>query len=344
MVNPAPDGKHYFLGVDTGSTKSHALIADQNGRAVGFGQGGPGNHESIGCNGLKQVLQTITEQATTSANLTMAQISAAGFGLAGYDWPEDRQPLTRVIKTLGLTGPFDLVNDATIGLLAGASQSWGVAVSAGTSNNCRGRNQQGCEGRITGQGPRFAEYGGAGELVEKALQAVSLAWSQRGPATLLTVALLKATGATDEVDLFGGLTRKRYQLSAKHAPLVFEVAADGDQVAQELIFWAGRELGGLANGVIRQLKLEDKCFEVVLSGSFYNGGLDLRQAMQETIHAVAPQAKLVRLHAPPVIGGVVLAMEQVKLDPAPLRQTLIDSTIELLQHRQTASPLMVHNK
>ena len=32
----------YFLGVDIGGTKSHALIADENGQAVGFGQAGAG--------------------------------------------------------------------------------------------------------------------------------------------------------------------------------------------------------------------------------------------------------------------------------------------------------------
>src|SRR5688572_18569709 len=50
----------YFLGVDTGGTKSHALIADETGRAVGFAQGGTGNHESVGYDGLRKVLSSIT--------------------------------------------------------------------------------------------------------------------------------------------------------------------------------------------------------------------------------------------------------------------------------------------
>jgi N-acetylglucosamine kinase-like BadF-type ATPase len=33
----------YFLGVDAGGTKTHALITDETGQAVGFGAGGPGN-------------------------------------------------------------------------------------------------------------------------------------------------------------------------------------------------------------------------------------------------------------------------------------------------------------
>ena len=38
----------FFLGIDAGGTKTHALIADENGRAAGFGSGGPGNWQSVG--------------------------------------------------------------------------------------------------------------------------------------------------------------------------------------------------------------------------------------------------------------------------------------------------------
>jgi len=37
-----------FLGVDIGSSKSHAIIADERGNVLGFGEGGPGNHEVVG--------------------------------------------------------------------------------------------------------------------------------------------------------------------------------------------------------------------------------------------------------------------------------------------------------
>jgi N-acetylglucosamine kinase-like BadF-type ATPase len=39
----------YFLGVGVGSTKSHALIGDENGRVTGFGHSGPGNWEERLC-------------------------------------------------------------------------------------------------------------------------------------------------------------------------------------------------------------------------------------------------------------------------------------------------------
>ena len=38
---------NYYLGVDVGGTKTHALIADEAGQALGFATGGPGNWEAV---------------------------------------------------------------------------------------------------------------------------------------------------------------------------------------------------------------------------------------------------------------------------------------------------------
>jgi N-acetylglucosamine kinase-like BadF-type ATPase len=316
----------YFLGLDTGGTKSHALIADENGRVVGFGASGPGNWEVVGWEGTGRILNEVTNQALATAGIGRQQIAGAGFGLAGYDWPEDRRPHVQLIESLGLNAPFELVNDAFLGLLAGAATGWGVAVGAGTSCNCYGRDQQGRIGRTTGFSGWFGEYAGAGELVRKAIQAVAKEWTQRGPVTRLSNAFITLTGAHDVVDLLAGLTRDRYHLSAANARTVFQVAAEGDAVAQSIIRWVGRELGTLALGVIRQLNLEALTFEVVLAGSLYNGSPIIAQEISLAIHALAPGARLTRLHAPPVVGGVVLGMEQAGVATSALRHTLIETT------------------
>jgi len=97
-------------------------------------------------------------------------------------------------------------------------------------------------------------------------------------------------------------------------------------VAIELIRWAGRELGDLALGVIRQLDLAEEVFEVVMVGNLFNGGELLIGPMRETIQAEAPGARLVRLVAPPVVGAVLLGMQQAGLPAAALRPALVAST------------------
>lgn len=321
----------YFLGVDVGSTKTHALLADEAGCALSLGRSGPGNPDGVGYEGLVTALREAIGQALVGTGVTMEEIAGAGMGVSGYDWPSQRERMFGAIRAAGLGAPVEIVNDALLGVLAGTTEGWGVAVVAGTSCNCWGRDRSGREGRMTGFS-WMGEAAGSGELVLKAIQTIARAWTRRGPATRLTEAFIQLVGASDAMDLLEGLSSGRIYIGADAAPLVFRVAAEGDPVAQDLIVWAGRELADMAIGVIRQLAFESLDFEVVLAGSFFRGSPVLAQVMRETIHTAAPGARLVRLHVPPVIGGVILGMEQGGAHPAYVRQALIESTGKLLRY------------
>jgi N-acetylglucosamine kinase-like BadF-type ATPase len=315
----------YFLGVDIGGTKTHALIADETGQALGFGAGGPGNWQSVGFDGQRLVLGEVTRQALTMAGLRVEQIAGAGFGVAGYDWPSQLPAHLAIIQTLGLDCPVEVANDSVIGLLAGASQGWGVCLVAGTGNNCRGRDKNGREGRITGEGIRFGEFGGGSEMVMKAVHAVAYEWTRRGPATSLSRIFIEITGAKDLFELIEGIDLERYQPDASWAPGIFQAAYEGDAAAREVLEWAGRELGESACAVIRQLHIEDEEFEVILAGSIFAGGDLYIGPLQDTIHKLASKARLVKLEAPPVVGGVVLGMQKAGLETAPIHKNLTDS-------------------
>ncbi len=125
-------------------------------------------------------------------------------------------------------------------------------------------------------------------------------------------------------------------LQPRAAPLVFEVAAAGDAVAQGVIEWAGRELGEMAVAVVHQLGFEQADFDLVMVGSLFNGGPLLIEPMRATILAAAPGARLVRLSTPPVVGAVLLGMEQAGVDTAAVRANLVSSTQAFLQ---TAVPV-----
>jgi N-acetylglucosamine kinase-like BadF-type ATPase len=315
----------YFLGLDVGSSKTHALIADAAGRCCGFGAAGAGNYQTVGYDGLARAMGTAVDAAARMAGVGAADIAGAGFGVAGHDWPADRPPHLAAIATLGLSCPFELVNDAVNGLLAGTTAGWGVNVTAGSSNNCRGRDRAGREGRIVGNGAPFGEYGGAAEIVARGLQAVNHAWIRRGPATALTDAYLATTGAADAMDLMEGLSFDRYHLRGELAVAVFRAADAGDAVAADVIRWAGEELGWLAVAVIRQLDLQREAVEVVQSGSIFDGGARLSEAMADVVLRHAPRARLVRLRTQPVVGAALLGLLAAGHDAYAVRDALIDS-------------------
>jgi N-acetylglucosamine kinase-like BadF-type ATPase len=299
-----------FLGADIGGTNTRVLLSNDEGGILGFGKGGPGNHESVGYPGLTTALQTALDDACAEAGLRAQDIRAAGFGIGGLDWDSQEPETKRAIRKTGLDCPMRLVNDAILGLLAGTPEGWGVAVVSGTGCNCWGWNRDRTRiGHVTGGGTRMGEGAGATELVARAIQAVAHAWTQRGPSTALGGALATFAGAKDVSDLLAGLMEESLSVDAAAAPLIFQAAAGGDPVANEIVEWGGTELGEMANAVIRQLEFRELEFHVILMGSMFRGSPDLIEAMRRKVHALAPGAHLVRLTVPPVVGAVLLAME-----------------------------------
>jgi len=324
---------NYFLGVDAGGTKTHALIADETGAAVGFGLAGPGNWESIGYDGFTENLLDITARALEMANIQISQIAGAGMGLAGYDWPSQRQAHLDAIEPLKLPCPLEIVNDTTLGILAGAAEGWGISVVSGTGCNCRGWSRDHRrEGRVVGGASHWSgEAAGGFDMLFQAMRAITFEWARRGPATALSPAFLQHTGAKDLDELVEGLYLGRFDLTPALILLVFEIARQGDPQALEVIRWAGSELGMMAVSVVNQLELQDKVFDVVLIGSLYDGHPLMIESMRATIHRIAPGARLVRLAVPPVVGGVVLGMQAAGQDATPVRPKLIETTGKLLK-------------
>jgi len=248
----------YFLGADLGATKTHTLIVDETGNALGFGESGPGNHETIGYDGMFQTMHNGLEQALHSAGLNKADITGAGFGVAGFDWQSEYDDTAATINRLNLNAPYKFVNDAVPGLVAGSEAGWGVVVVSGTGSNCRGWDRERKrEGRVTGHGVMMGEGAGGTELMYRCMQLVGYSWSKRGPTTKLADASIKHVGAQDLEDLIHGYTTSKFEIGAEAAPIVFRVAEQGDEVARDLIHWAGRELGEMANAIIRQLEFEN---------------------------------------------------------------------------------------
>ena len=324
---------HYYLGADLGSTKTHTLIVDETGRALGFSESGPANHESVGYDGMFQSMQDGVEQALRAAGLKKEEITGAGFGISGYDWSSEYEANVSVIDRLGLNAPHKFVNDAVLGLVAGSEEGWGIVVVSGTGSNCRGWDREHKrEGRVTGHGVLMGEGTGGTELVHRCMQIIGYSWTRRLPKTALAEAIIAYVGAKDLEDLMRGYTTDEYRVGAEAARIVFRVAEEGDQVARDLIRWAGTEMGELANAVIRQLEFENLAFDVVMTGSMFEGGSMLIEPMRETIHRLAAKARLVRLRMPPVIGAAMLGMEAGAVPVTPEIRSIMNETISIIRN------------
>lgn len=309
-----------FLGVDAGGTHTRALVADERGQILGVGKAGPGNWEVVGLEGTLAALRQAVGEALAGAGARPEEVTAAAFGLAGLDWPSDEERLRPVVEQLGLAGPKVLVNDTFVALRAGARDPWGVVIVAGTGTTVAGRNREGKTARTLGLGYPFDDWGSAPDVAQAALHAVARAYTGRGPATTLADRLVRLVGARDVADLLEGVSRWRYNLFPLVAEVVratMEEADAGDVAAREVVQRAGRELGTGAVIVIRRLGMEQETFDLVLAGGLFGSASPvLLETLMETVREVAPGARPIRLEVPPVVGGVLLAMEAAGLAPA----------------------------
>ena len=302
----------YFLGIDGGATKTFALVADERGQLLGFGQAGPSNHQGSGLEAAMAAVERAGRAALETADIRPDDIVIVSCGLGGADLPEDFALLQPALERLNLGARVDLRNDTQVALRAGTHQSWGVVLICGTGFNAAGRAPDGREICFPGLGWISGDWGGAGTLAIEMVRLVMREADGRGDRTLLTPMLLSALEQPSAYELMRALYHKQIErpLLLSTVPLLFRAAMQGDAPAQGLIMRLGEELGTSAVAIIRRLGLEAQPVEVVLGGSVFKGeGPLLTDTLIQVIRRAAPVAVLVRPAFEPVVGAVLLGLE-----------------------------------
>ena len=315
----------YYFGIDAGNSKTQGLLADSDGSVLALVNAGSGNWEGIGLEAAGAVYRDVLAAALAQAGLRKEQIAAAGYGLAGYDFPTDDARLRPVVEALGLPGPFFLENDALIIFRAGATRPYGVACISGSGSTKAGRARDGRVFRTWGMAPEMGDWGGGGDICRRALGAVARAEKGITPPTRLAEKLLAHYGAETVQALIEMASARGRVYRIDYAHLVFEAAGEGDPVATQILLDAGTQLALSTNAVIRALDLQRERFELVLGGSVFNAKLPLMvDTLAGHVRQLAPAVEIVRLNAPPVVGAVLAAMDEAGLPPdETVRQRLI---------------------
>ncbi|MFC5469888.1 N-acetylglucosamine kinase [Cohnella suwonensis] len=305
----------YYLGVDAGGSKTHAAVADAEGRILGFGKSGYGNHQSGRDEAFANIRAAVGE-ALSAAGLAPDRISLASYGLAGADREPDYRILRPFVRTLGI-GRHEVVCDTMIALRAGTPHSFGIALICGTGTNCGGRSRSGEEKQIGGFGYLYGDMGGGADLAAEAFRSVVRAWEGRGPSTSLTAVMLDLWGYPDvETMVHDFLDRDEKRVPLTIVPRLFAEAASGDRVSAGILERQGEELGATAQAMIRKLDLTACRFDVVLAGSVAAKGEGeyVTAPVVSAVARVAPLANVVRLKAEPVVGAILRAMDADGVD------------------------------
>ena len=157
------------------------------------------------------------------------------------------------------------------------------------------------------------------------MKAVVRAGLDLGPPTALAAAAAGLYGIDDGVELLHHFTRRqspdRRELM-RLAPVLFDVAEAGDEVARAIVGAAGKVLGDEARGLpAARVDLALRGTPVVLNGGvFQHPSTLLEVAVMERVDG----AVAVRNGIAPIVGVVQLALDRVggRADPAQLQAAL----------------------
>ncbi len=305
------------LGVDGGNSKTFALIADVEGRALGFARAGGSNHERIGFAEAELVLGRVARDSLARAGIE-APVDFGFWGLAGADVPSDFDTLDAIVARIGTARKNTVKNDLAAAMGAGLSRGWGVGIVFGAGFSAGGVAPDGREIKLPSMGAATGDWGGAGVLAMEVLRLAHRSYDGRGDRSLLEKRVPAVLGIPSFEELPARIRDETIDWEAvcsELPPLLFEVAAAGDEVARSLIARVGEEVGTTATALIERLGLRETDVEVVLGGSVLRGeGSVLLETVRTTIRQSAPRARIVLPEFHPVVGAVFQAMRHLGID------------------------------
>jgi N-acetylglucosamine kinase-like BadF-type ATPase len=304
-----------YLGIDGGQSSTKALLADETGKVIGRGNGGPCNHAGSD-EGRAKFLSAVGDclrQAYHEAGVESSSLRFASVCLGLSGGSEDKEAFTREIIA---SDRYKLTHDAEIALLGGTAGEPGIIIIAGTGSIAFGRNAQMQTARAGGWGHIFGDEGGGFDLARQALRRALQYEEGWGPPTVLHKVLLEVSGTGTANALLHHFYNHfdRTQI-ATYAKLVTHAAEHGDEVALEVLQNAARDLCGYVSGVYRQLFANKETVPIVHVGGVFQSDA-LLDLLRERVKS-ALQCPLLRPRFSPVAGALLEAMRQDG-NPSPL--------------------------
>ena len=301
----------YVLGIDAGGTKTVCLLADEKGSILAEARSGGANLQAHGELEVEKVLHHVMDTALGELDV---RPSAICLGIAGVDRPQDADAIRGIMRRIGWKARTLVVNDALVALVAGAGDTPGVVIIAGTGSIAYGRNAHDQAARAGGWGYLLGDEGSGFWIGRRALSAVVRAADGRGPATELServMAHLKLVRASDLIHETYYRDLKRGAIAGL-APVVEVARAEGDAVAAEILAQAARELTVAAASVVTRLGMRGEVFPTILAGGIFKAVPWLAGEVMRLLLEVAPRSHARVLEVEPATGAVRLALADAR--------------------------------
>lgn len=288
---------HYILGVDSGGTKTEAVLLRPDGTVAGWGRVQAIDQQTGRDGGGRSdaVVQAAVRQALGETAIERLHIVNTGNGLPIRLLLPPGQHCRATLR--------NIVESDSIFCLVPPGPA--IVALAGTGSHVAGRDGQGNKLTLDGLGPYIGDLGGAVSIgLEGMRAAVKSDWHPRHR-TILNPRLYDAvkeicpTQPKMGLVTFMYLQPDRWKVAAM-ARWVDEAAEEGDVKAQAILRQAGRNNAEVIYDMLYRLDLLGKPVPLIGIGSVITNSRLFWQAFRAAVATFAPRVTMARLCLPPV--------------------------------------------
>jgi N-acetylglucosamine kinase-like BadF-type ATPase len=307
-----------LLAIDGGGSKVDAVLLARTGRVLGAAR--YSNREHDGrlhgeyLDDVEAAVRRLEDTTGTHAANGRPLARLGMYCLAGADLPQDDRRIARWLRKQPWTEEEVVQNDTFAVLRAGTERTWGVGIVCGSGTNCSALSPDGREYRLPAVGEISGDWGGGMDIGPAALWHALRATDGRGRRTSLTRLVPEHFGMKRPRQVMEAMyfERLREDRLVELPPLVFAAAEDGDAVARSIVDHQADEIATMATAAIRKLRMRELDVHVVLGGGIFRNRFPaFFERIDGGIRRVAPRARIIVLHAPPVVGAALLGLDRI---------------------------------
>lgn len=263
----------YYVGIDSGGTKTAFTVIDKEGNIKLKLKKGTGHYFQIGFDGFKKLYIESLNEILEKLDIDRSHISYVFMGIPGYGEVEsDQKILEEIIAEVFKGISYTIGNDVESGWAGSLACEPGINIVCGTGSIAIGVDSKNKSARSGGWGEFIGDEASAYWVAKKSIEIYSKQSDYRLDKTIFYEIFKKELNLTYDFELID-LLHNQYKLSrtkvAKISIVTSKIALERDKYALEIFKEAAYEIFLMINSIIKQLDLKNN-IKLSYTGGIFN--------------------------------------------------------------------------
>ncbi|HBM81193.1 MAG TPA: hypothetical protein DD426_10225 [Clostridiaceae bacterium] len=307
-----------FAGYDCGGTKTKCVIADEDGKILSCGIGGPSNFLSCGYDIAQCSIMQSTAYALKNAGLEIySKIHSAFFGYAGIELFSKNERIWNFLKNCIDVDQINVNNDAYIAWYSITYGESGIISISGTGEVTVGICEDGKWKKCGGWGYLIGDEGSGYAIGRKAINYAVMSYDGIIPKNRFEDEIMNfysLDAMRDIIRLIYKDPSKSNTLIAGAAKCVFKLLYEGDEIAASIIDEATLHIAKSILTVHSALDLDKQFIRIGLSGGVFKSGEKIFDIVNNKLDSMGLEDyELVIPSIPPEIAALILSYGQTDI-------------------------------